>query len=176
MLLWLLRAAAGRHLAGRGCAAGQHCCCPDQAGAVHCCCVGDQPRPHPQVSGGQTPPPPTGGQQCCGAVQMSLCVGRPGQCAWLVTVCAAAEGAITTITPLPPACRASDNPKTYLRMAQARIGLGPGEYDHAATLLDTALAKAREVGAPTAGEQCGRVCGVGWVGGCHCCAPCPHHD
>lgn len=80
-------------------------------------------------------------------------------------MCAAAEGATTTPSPCAahlPACRASDNPKTYLRMAQARIGLGPGEYDHAATLLDTALAKAREVGARTAGEW-RRVWGrLGW--------------
>lgn len=96
-------------------------------------------------------------------------------------VSAAAEGVTTTTTiamccAFASACRASDNPKTYLRMAQARIGLGPGEYDHAATLLDTALAKAQEVGAPTAGEWQSVWGGVGWCGvGCHCCAR-HHHD
>jgi hypothetical protein len=48
-------------------------------------------------------------------------------------------------------CRAPDNPKTYLRAAQARLGLGPGEYDGAASLLNQALAKAKEQDAPTKG-------------------------
>lgn len=50
-------------------------------------------------------------------------------------------------------CRAPDNPKTYLRAAQARIGLGPGEYDDAASLLNQALAKAKEQNAPTKGGK-----------------------
>jgi hypothetical protein len=39
-------------------------------------------------------------------------------------------------------------------MAQARIGLGPGEYEAATTLLHAALDKAREQGASTRGEGC----------------------
>lgn len=74
---------------------------------------------------------------------------------------------ITVCCPALPArvshhcCRAPDTPKTYLRMAQARIGLGPGEYDAATNLLHAAQDKAREQGASTRGGSQGN---SGWLG------------
>jgi hypothetical protein len=55
------------------------------------------------------------------------------------------------IHPTNPA-RCPGAPKAWLRAAQARIGLGPGQHEEAGRLLRTALGKAREQGAPTRGE------------------------
>jgi len=43
----------------------------------------------------------------------------------------------------------------YLRAAQAHIGLGPGQYDTAVSLLQEALRKAQQQQAPTRGEAGG---------------------
>jgi hypothetical protein len=59
----------------------------------------------------------------------------------------------TTCCQLLLPCRTPNNVKALLRAAQARIGLGPGEYGSAAGYLQKVLQQAQEQQLPTRGES-----------------------